>query len=303
MMGRRSRVAVTAAWVAASVNATPAAAFPRVVQAGDSLASIATRAYGDAKAEGVVAAANGLDAEGGVAPVPGMRLEIPAPTYHRVGAGETWPAIAKVALGAETRSDVLARANGTVPWIAPERGTEVVIPYVLAVVATDADRLDTLAKRFWGDANRAWELAAYNGRKDEPVKRGDVLLVPLPSLVLSERGKADYKESLREAAASGDGTVLEAQRRLDLEAAEMQPLLRSGRYVEVVERANRAIGSGLLVDKKEAAFQRALVVAYVALAAPDAAARACARWRGLDKDARLDAARTSPKVRAACLAR
>ncbi len=277
-------------------------AFTHVVTPGESLASIAARVYGDPKLETLLAAANGLDAQGGAAPVPGMRLDIPAPTYHRVLAGETWNSLAERILGDPVRSDVFARANGTVPWIPPDRGQEIVVPYVLTVIASDADRLDTLAKRFWGDATRAWEIDAYNLRKAAPLKRGDVVLVPILRLPLTEQGKADAKLAAA-GAAEGDGTVSELQRRAEAEAGEMPALLRAGRYAEVVARASLAIGSGVLVPRQEAPLQRALVEALVALDAKEAAAKACIRWRAIDQKARLDPVRTSPKIRAVCASR
>jgi hypothetical protein len=309
--------------LAGASAALPAVAFTRVVKPGDSLAAIAARVYGDPKLEGLIAAANGLDAEGGVAPVPGMRLEVPAPGHHRVVPGETWPAIAERTLGDAARSDVLARANGAVPWVPPDKGAEIVIPYVLTVVAAESDRLDTIAKRFWGDPNRAWELDAYNARKGAPLKRGEVVLVPLPRLALTPEGKADAKDAMAEAATEGDGSVLELQRHAEAEATECAALLRAGRYAEVAIRASSAIGSGSLYPREgahypqdgaypregaltpnqEAALQRVLVEALVALDAKEAAARACVRWRAIDQKARLDPVRTSPKIRAVCATR
>lgn len=281
-------------------------AFPHVVQPGESLASLSTRVYGDPKLEVLLAAANGLDAEGGVAPVPGMRLEIPAPTYHRVTQGETWPQIAQKTLGSDQRADVLARANGAVPWVPPEAGEEVLVPYVVAVVAGESDRVDLIAKRFWGDPNRAWELDVYNGRKGIATRRGELILVPLPRLTLTEQGKADAKvqgTASQGAAADGDGTVHAIQARAEADVTEMPTLLRTGKFVDVVVRATRGIASGLLTPRLEAPLQRALVEALVALDATEEAARACLRWRAVDPGARLDPVRTSPKVRAVCVPR
>lgn len=315
---RSTRIVATACAAALALAAAlapcRASAFPHVVQPGETLASLAGRFYGDPKLEGLLAAANGLDAEGGVSPAPGMRLEVPAPSYHRVTSGETWPELAARFLGAAARSDVLARANGAVPWVPPERGEAIVVPYVLAVVTTDADRIDTLAKRFWGDPNRAWELDLYNARKGAALKRGELVLLPILKLSLTDEAKAEARASLGGATAPDAGatpaaadaeSAFAAQARAAAAAAEMPALLRAGRYAEVAVRASRALGgtTGLLAPKEEAPLLRALVEALVALDAREEATRVCLAWRAVDPGARLDPVRTSPKVRAACQTR
>lgn len=312
MARRLARAASVLAFAFAALAPSDVAAFAHVVQPGETLASLATRFYGDPKLEGLLAAANGLDAEGGVSPVPGMRLEVPSPSYHRVTTGEAWPDLASRFLGSASRADVLARANDAVPWVPPERGEAIVVPYVLAVVATDADRLDTLAKRFWGDPNRAWELDLYNARKGAPLKRGELVLLPITKLPLTDEAKSEARAASGAAGADAGATVddaaelaFAAQARAAAAAAEMPALLRSGRYAEAAVRASRALGdhSGLLAPKEEAPLLRALVEALVALDAREEATRACLAWRAVDKGARLDPVRTSPKVRAACQTR
>ena len=112
-----------------------ARAFTHIVLPGETLAQIAARVYGDPKLEYVLAGANALDVVGGSAIVPGMRLEIPAPSYHHVVANETWYALALAWLGDPKRCDPLASANGGQSWVAPEEGREVVVPAVLSIIA------------------------------------------------------------------------------------------------------------------------------------------------------------------------
>src|SRR3954470_7273153 len=102
--------------MAASPGAT---AFPHVVRKGETLAQIAERTYGRVEMEKLLVAANGLDAGGGIPIVAGMLLEIPALGHHRATAGETWAGLADQLLGDQNRSDVLALANGSMPWLAP----------------------------------------------------------------------------------------------------------------------------------------------------------------------------------------
>jgi hypothetical protein len=291
--------------VLSALIARDAHAFPHMVRTGETLAGIATRVYGNPKLEVVLAGANFLDAQGGSAPVPGMRLEIPAPGYHRVTENESWSNLALAWLGDGKRADVLARLNRGVAWIPPVDGLEIQIPYVLTVICADGERMDQLAHRYLNDANRAWELEAYNGRKPTqagavPLKRGEVVLIPLLDLELTEAGKAEARGSGVDASHGGGGHALEAQRRADTELPLMLADLRGGRYVEVVARGNRILGGGDLTKVQLSSVHRALLDAYVALDATTSAAGACAAWRTNDPVAKLDPTFVSPKVRAAC---
>lgn len=281
-------------------------AFPHIVKPGESLAQIAQRVYGDPKMETVLAGANALDSEGGSAPVAGMRLEIPAPKFHIVAAGETWPALSAQWLGDAKRADVLARANHGVSWIAPEEGREILIPYVLTVIAGEGDRMDQIARRYLGDPNRAWELDAYNGRKPtgngqaRPLVRGELVLVPLVNLMLTDAGKSEARlggETTRDEAA---GATLDVQRRAESELPLLQADVAAGRYVEAVSRGNKILGSGELTRSQLALVYRALLDAYVALDATAAAQGACSAWRAIEPKKRLDPINVSPKIRAAC---
>jgi len=125
-----------AAWLTASLAAAAALfmggdadAFPHIVKAGETLAQIAERMYGRVEMEQLLVAANGLDAGGGIPIVPGMRLEVPALSHYRINAGETWPLLAQRLLGNPERSDVLALANESMPWLTPADGQEILIPY------------------------------------------------------------------------------------------------------------------------------------------------------------------------------
>lgn len=303
---RGLRVALSAGALAtALLAASEAPAFVHVVQPGETLAQIATRVYGDPKLEVVLAGANGLDIQGS-APVAGMRLDVPAPGYYRVHVGDTWGALALIYLGDAKRADVLARVNHGVSWIPPVDGQEIQIPYVLTFIASDTDRVDQIAARYMHDANRAWELDAYNGRKGvgtappPALHRGDVVLVPLLDLTLTEAGKAEAARGSERAHDEAGGAELEAQRRAEAELPLLLADVRGGRYVEAVARGNRVLGSGALAKTQLAVLHRALLEAYVALDASGAAAGACAAWRALVPNAKLDAAMVSPKIRAAC---
>ncbi len=197
-MKRLGRLSIAIAlFVAGSLTLTRAAhAFTHLVLPGETLAQIASRVYGDPKLEYVLAGANALDVTGGSAIVPGMRLEIPAPAYHHVMQNETWYELALAWLGDTKRADALANANKAQSWVPPEEGREIVVPAVVAVIANDNDNDMTIASKYLGDVNKAWVVDAYNFRKTGPFRRGEVVLIALPDLTLTVRGKAEARDAL-----------------------------------------------------------------------------------------------------------
>jgi LysM repeat protein len=282
-----------------------ASAFGFVVSQGDTLAQIAIRFYGTPRFESALAGANALDAHGGSAIVAGQPLEVPAPSHHRVEEGETWFGLAKHYLGDPKRADTLARANGAVPWVPPVPTQEIEIPAVVAHIASEDDTMASLAQRYFGDANREWELDLYNGRDTkQKLYRGDVVLVPLIDLSLTEEGKKAARAAAERTRTEGGGQAYEAQRHAE---ADIPPLLgdvRAGRYVDAVAKGSRLLGTGELTKPQLATIHRALLEAYVALEAPGLAAGACAAWKAnAGPDVHLDPRVTSPKIRAACAGR
>jgi hypothetical protein len=287
-------------WLFVALYASPAYGYSHIVRPGETLAEIASRVYGDAKKEALIADANALDVAGGSAIVAGMRLEIPAPLHHRVMVGETWASLALAWLGKSERADVLARVNGAVSWVSPEANLEIEIPAIVAHFASEGDSSTSIATRYWGDGNRGWELNAFNGRSEAPMHRGDIILVPLPSLTLTPAGLSEALAALGLAQSEVSTAGLSAQRRVDAELPMLLSDLHAGRYVQVVARGNRLLGLGVLTQAKLSAIYLALLEAYVALDALDEAKGACQSLRAADKALALDPLATSPKIRAAC---
>ena len=283
----------------------PALAFTHLVLPGETLAQIAARVYGDPKLEHVLAGANALDVtSGGSAIIPGMRLEIPAPAYHHVVANETWYELALAWLGDTRRADVLANANNAQSWVPPEEGREIVIPAVVSIIAGDNESDMTVALRFLGDVNKAWVVDAYNFRKTGPFRRGEVVLVALPDLTLTVRGKAEARDALDRERTEGKGGQHEMQHRADADLPALLADVRGGRYVDAVALGNRVLALGDLTKQQVATVQKALLEAYAALDAPGLAAGACAAWRQSDPAAKaeINGESLSPKMRAACRA-
>jgi LysM repeat protein len=297
----RRGLAVGVVLSAAVAASTDAAAFQHIVKPGETLAQVADRVYGDAKLETVLVGANALDVQGGTVISPGMRLEVPAPGHHTVMQGETWSDLALSWLGTNdmARNELLARANKGVPWVPPVEGQEIEIPAVVTYIAGDGETVNAIAQRFWGNANRGWELNTYNRREGVGVRRGEVVLVPMPGLRLSEAGRAEARAAAERDGASG-GMVLEQQRKADAELPQLLADVRYGRYAEAVARGNRLLGGGALTHPQLAVVHRALLEAYVAIDARAPAAAACAAWRSNEPTGVLDPVRVSPKIRAAC---
>jgi LysM repeat protein len=282
-----------------------AGAFTHIVKPGETLAQIADRMYGSGDLERVLVGANALDVQGGAVIVPGMRLEIPAPGHHTVIQGETWSELALSWLGSSdaARAELLARANRGAPWVPPVEGQEIEIPATLTYIAGDGETVNSIAQRFWGNGARGWELNTYNQRDGVAVKRGEVVLVPMPGVRLTELGRAEARAAAERDGASG-GMALEQQRKADAELPQLLADVRYGRYAEAVARGNRLLGGGAMTHPQLAIVHRALLEAYVALDARPAAAAACAAWKSnVAEPVVLDPVRVSPKVRAACDAR
>ena len=281
-------------------GAPGAAAFPHVVQKGETLAQIAEHVYGLVERENVLVAANGLDAGGGIAIASGMRLEVPAAGYRRVGSGDTWAALAEALLGDAERSDVLSLSNDSSPWMTPAEGVEIMVPYNLRVLVGPTDTIVTIATRFGGRKEKAWVLDRYNHLGGVAPKRGDVVLVPLTDLTLTPAGRNEAARAEAFERSEAGGGTREAQKRVDAELPALLGDVRAGRYVDAITRGAKMLSYGELAKGQMAAIHRQMLEAYVALVATGLASAACRSWRDLDPLAPLDPVHLSPKIMTAC---
>lgn len=280
--------------------AGPADAFVHVVQKGETLAGIAEHIYGRLSYEGIIVYANALDACGGVAIAPGMRLEIPAITHRRVVADETWQGLAKELLGDEKRAEVLASSNGAKAWTPPEDGAEIAVPYNLRFIVKQNDNVPSIASRFFADKQSAWMLDRYNDINGHELHRGDLVLVPLTDLPLTDQGKTEASAGEASTMKEGSGSAREAQRKVNAELPSLYGELRNGHYLDAAIRGNRLLALGDLSRPQQAEIHKALVEAFVALEATGLATAACDAWRKADPAANFDPIQTSPKILAAC---
>lgn len=274
------------------VRAEAADAIVHVVRPGETLKSIGELYYGDRR-ESPLAAENAI--EPNVPIVSGMRLVIPTVRYHRVQKGETWAELAERYYADVRRAFVLAEANSGSPSRAPEAGQLLLVPYPLRYVSSAHDPVRQAARDFFDGSNKAIAMIRrFNAIKTARSVRGEVLLLPLSNLVLSEQGR-------QHAAAQGKGLAQAGQARdKQVAAHEALPTLRQhvleGRYVEAVALANQLLGWGELTGNQLVTIQRELGTALIALDRDDLAFEAFKSLLEQQPDVELGLGDTSPRV-------
>ena len=278
----------------------PAQAFQYVVQQGDTLASLSERLYGKIQNEGLLVAANLLDVGDSYRIVPGMLLTIPSLSHRSAKTGDSWSSLANELLGHEKRGFVLAAANGTKPWLPVGENTEVAIPYNLRIVATGRESVVGLAYKYLGDRNMAWTLTEYNLSKDGRFERGQVILIPLSHLDLTEEGKRLARSDQLMVASEAGGMSRHHTEQVRQHIPELQAHLHAGRYVETLALANRLLTGPALPNKLQGELHFILTEANVALGALNEAEIHCKKFQEVAPNARLDPVYVSPKIMDIC---
>jgi hypothetical protein len=275
-------------------------AFPYVMKKGETLADVASRFYGRVELERVLVPANGLDAESGDRVVAGMRIEVPAVANHTIIRGEAWTELAERFLGSKKRAEALAAANATWPWLPPETGREIIIPFNLRYVVKRGDSTPSIAYRFLEKRDDAFILDRYNDLGGEPVEPGDVILLPISDLALTDEGKRAAKEGLGYLVSEGEGDDRDAQDATAESLPALEREVNEGRYVPAIARGSAMLGSGRLTQPEIARIERQLVEAFVALDETELGEEACRAWREADPDAVIDPIELSPKIVRVC---
>ncbi|MCS6799789.1 MAG: LysM peptidoglycan-binding domain-containing protein [Myxococcota bacterium] len=290
-------LASSATSVAARTGAQPTPVV-HVVRPGETLASIAQRYYGDPRRESVLVAENGLQAQGGSPIVVGMRLLVPHVAFERVREGESWASLAERHYGDARRAFVLAEHNGASTSTPPDVGAEILVPYPLRHVASQTDTLRRVAEVYYGPGDEgARVLRRFNGLRGNRLVRGQIVLVPLADLRLSQEGLELAERMTGQRVAAGE--LRELQRAVDAELPVLREHVRRGRYAEAIVAAGRLLGAGELTGNQIVSVQRELAVAFVALDREDLAVDAFVQALRRQPDLELDAVRTSPRVLAA----
>lgn len=290
----RHFVLALALLVPSVTSAQERAAFLHVVRPGETLASIAQRYYADPRRESVLVAENGLTTQGGAAIVVGLRLSIPWVSYHVVQPGQTWASIATAHYGEPRRVSALIEANPQVSSNQPDEGAELLIPYPLRHVSRQGEMVRHVAQLYYEDQGQAQALLRFNGIRRQRLGRGQIVLVPLADLLLSDDGRAII-EGATDALMTG-GQVRDLQTQINEELPTLAEHVRRGGYTEAVALGNRLLGSGDLTGNQIVTIHRELAVAYVALDRDDLARDAFVNALERQPDLELDTRRTSPTV-------
>lgn len=270
-----------------------------VVRPGETLASIAQRYYGDPRRESMLVEENGLTAQGGAAIVVGMRLAIPFVAFHCVGEGESWGSLAERFYGSADRAFLLIDINRGSPGDQPDVGAELIVPYPLRHTAEQNEDLRQISSEYYGNNRRSGvrRLRRFNAMRGIRPARGQVVLVPLQDLVLSEEGLALAEAQLERDLSSGETRQLQEQ--IDDQLPALREHNRNGRFAEALTLGNHLLGAGQLTGNQVVTIQRELATGYVALDRRDLAREAFLHALRRQPHLELDITRTSPKVRQA----
>ena len=287
---RRFSIAVLAMSLPMTAAAQPVPT--HAVREGDTLAAIAERYYGDPSRGEVIRRANNLRANAEL--VTGERLVVPMTTFHRVGPKQTWEDVAEKVYGQASRAFVIASANDLRLRAGPSEGTELRIPYPLKHVASGSESFNDISERYLGTRRYVQRIRRFNGLRSGRPARGQVVLVPLIDLKLTDEGFGTLTEALQSVAFGAEHK--DAQQSASERLPELAKWVAEGSYAESVALGNRLLGTGELTSAQRVEIRKALAVAYIALDRSDMALRSFQRALKAQPSLELDSITTSPKV-------
>jgi hypothetical protein len=162
-------------------------------------------------------------------------------------------------------------------------------------VAAQNDTVSRIAKAYYGEGNEpVRRLRRFNNLRSNRVNRGQVVLIPLDDLVLSEDGRHLIEEETGRALPAGDVRALQEQ--IEAQLPHLRQHVLTGHFTEAVALGNRLLGAGELTGNQVVTIERELGTAYVALEREDLAIEAFRNALERQPDMILDSMDTSPLV-------
>jgi LysM repeat protein len=158
-----------------------------VLGAGETLETVAARAYGNAELAGWIEAVSGISGPAR----PGDEIRLPSADRYLAVEGDTWETLAQRALGSAALAADLARLNGRAPDEPIEPGQPLRLPAVAAYRILPGDSLARVSRRFYATPELAPLLARMNGLANAGhIIVGRTIRVPIPHVVELERAVA-----------------------------------------------------------------------------------------------------------------
>ncbi|HXV76054.1 MAG TPA: LysM domain-containing protein, partial [Candidatus Polarisedimenticolaceae bacterium] len=275
--------------------------------------SLAKRFYGDYELAGLLLEYNGR--RGSTVIHVDEQLAIPICPEHRVRAGDTWSVLAARHLGRPDGWAAVALLNEMLPEKPLAIGSTIVFPVVMPYELRRGESLAALARRFYGDSDRAEVLQRWNGI-DDPRRLAVGASVEIPLVAFRATASGSRPASAAPASSAG-APAPDVATGVEPPAPEPpapepppgltfgEPLddiaaaLDEGRYDDARERIDALLDRVQAKGTLEAQARMWELVGRMRVAFDDYE-RACEAYRALAALAStpdLDADRVSPKIR------
>ncbi|MCP4674288.1 MAG: hypothetical protein GY854_01975 [Deltaproteobacteria bacterium] len=272
---------------------TTALSLTHIAREGETLTQLAVRYYGSEKKTMILRAANGFVHPDDGTLTQGEQVEVPEPIFHRIEDGDTWNDLADRFLASKKRGRFLSKINDSEKNKMPPLGTIIKIPYHLRHILATEESLKSVTRLYYRKTRTTRWLRQYNLTRKKRFARGDVLIIPLVDLELTEEEKArlEKKETTRYT-----GEDISGQKKAVKEIVEVKKAYENGLYVEMVAMAGRLVGRGKLTVPQQIGVHNYLGYAYVALGEKKLAIQAFITALKLQPTMELSSITTSPKI-------
>jgi len=193
----------------------------------------------------------------------------------------------------------LAQANDTDAWIRLPKEPRSSVPYNLRYIATQADTIVTITQKFHRRKGQRRGCSSVQPHEGATGRRGDVILVPLTNLPLTEAGKAEAAASTPRCQPGGGPRRESAARKVGSE----MPVLLGDIRAAATSTPSPEVGGCRARRPDQAAARphpRQLTEAYARARSGRARGRIVRRLARERPKVRLDPVMLSPKDHAAC---